>query len=75
MSFFSKINKFSLNVLKTIFISAVILIITGVFLIEDSVFFNQLYIARKTVETGFCFLPLSVGLAFLTDYLYKKNLS
>ncbi len=73
MSFFSKINKFSQNVIKIILISAVILIAAGIYLLKDYTFYNQLYIARKTVETGFCFLPLGVGLGFLTDYLYKKT--
>ena len=75
MSFFSKINRFSQNVIKYLLISAVILIAAGIYLLYDYTFFNELYIARKIIETGFCFLPLGMGLGFLTDYLYKKTVS
>lgn len=75
MRYFSKINKFSQNVLKSILTSSVLIIISGVLLLENYIGFDQLFIARKVIETGFCFLPLGIGLAFLTDYLYKKTVS
>lgn len=75
MSFFSKINKFSQNVIKILFLSSLFLMASGIILLKNYTFYTELYIARKIAETGVCFLPLGVGLGFLTDYLYKRTVS
>ncbi len=75
MTSFSKINKFSQKVFKFIITVAAILIICGLILLDKYTYYEELFIARKLLETGFCLFPLSLILTILTDYIYNKTAS
>lgn len=75
MKSFSNFNKFSQNVIKYVVLFSLLIITAGMILYNNYTFYKELFIARKLVETGVCLLPLSVTLAILTDYIYKKTIS
>lgn len=71
---YSNINKFSRNVFKILIFVAFLLSACGIFFLKISTTYYKIFLSRKIIETGFCFVFIAFGLAFLTDYIYKTRM-
>ncbi len=69
-----KVNKFSKTVVKSFLIIAAAICLCGTLLFKISTTYYKIFLSKKIIETGFCFVMLAFALGFLTDYLYKKEL-
>lgn len=71
----NQLDKFSKKIIFSIFLIAVIIIATGLYMLKKAYVFNEINTARKLIEAGFTLFPVSVLTAAIVKYLRTKTVS